>query len=318
VGNPLFIHHSSFIIPDFFPMSNRRTILWQGWMLQLPRRWDAVKLEGDFALGHALFADASRPRLGLRWRLLKKNADPEGAVIAALRAEVGQLAADEAKVIANGGELWESPVLYTEPKPPGRDVFVGYSYVSSRLLEVVYHASHRDNALASVILPTLADVPVERAVPWSIFDLSCVVPGGMPLRSHRLNAGDLGLTFADRYVCELTVRQIAIAKLALQRQPLDGWIADQQKLSRRYHQPTGVFSDAKLMLAGGEASGRMSRMSLRLRYCLLNQPRQLTTIALHDEPRDRLIVLHGSDESLLQVIAPSVGCLSAATFAGLE
>jgi hypothetical protein len=262
-------------------------------MLQLPRRWDAVKLEGDFALGHALFADAQRPRLGLRWQSLRKNADATAAVIHALRAEVGQLAADEAKVISNGGELWQSPILYEEPKPPGRDVFVGFSSTSNRLLELVYHTHHRDNALASVILPTLADLSVERAVPWSIFDLSCMVPGGMPLRSHRLNAGDLGLTFVDRYGCELTIRQIAIAKLALQRQSLDEWIADQQRVSKRYHQPNGVFSDTTLVLGNRDVSAR-----------------QLTTIALHDEPRDRLVIVHGSDESLLRVIAPSIGCMS--------
>jgi hypothetical protein len=201
-------------------------------------------------------------------------------------------------------------------------VFVGFSCTSNRLLELVYHTQRRDQALASVILPTLADLPTDRAVPWSIFDLSCVIPGGMMLRSHRLNAGDLSLAFVDRHGCELTIRQIAIAKLALQRQSIDAWIADQQKLNRRYHQPTGVFSDVQLELAGANAvsaaTGRMSRMSLRLRYCLLNQPRLITTIALHDEPRDRLVILHGSDESLLRVVAPAVGSLSSRAFAGLE
>ena len=43
----------------------------------------------------------------------------------------------------------------------------------------------------------------------------------MKLKSQTLNAGDLGLTFADKYH-ELTVRQIAVAQLALQRQPIDG------------------------------------------------------------------------------------------------
>jgi hypothetical protein len=290
-------------------MTNTRTVAWQGWNLEIPRRWDPVKLEGDHSQGYALFADAVRPRLGLRWQTLKRRSDPATAAQKAMQTEVGQLAAAEARPFPHLNASWQSPLLYVEPEPPGRDVFSTCSDISGRLLQVVYHAHRRENLFASAILPTLADLPTARATTWSIFDLNLVIPGGMRLKSQRLNAGDLSLTFADRYH-EVTVRQIAVAQLALQRQSLDGWIADQQKTSKRYHHAAGNTSDLTITINQLNLRARLAHMPRRLRYALLwNQPPRYTTIAFHDSDRDRLVLLHGTDDSLLQVIAPTVGHL---------
>lgn len=317
--------------------THRRTIIWQGWKLELPRRWDPVKLEGNHAQGHALFADTLRPRLGLRWQTPRQNRrfDPETAVQLAMRNEVGQLAADEARPMLEKGseaffananeekaydpffaarahatdEDWAAAMLYVEPDPPGRDVFCGFSEISGRLLQVAYHAHRREHVLAGSILPTLADYPLDRAAPWSVFDLNCIIPADMHLKSQQLNAGDLGLIFADRFN-EITVRQIAVATLALQRQSLDGWIADQQKTARRYHHPTGVFADTTVVVRRQELPARISRMHRRARYGLMwNQPRRITTLALHDAGRDRLVLVHGTDESLLRQVVQTVGML---------
>jgi len=290
-------------------INKNRTVAWQGWHIEIPRRWDPVKLEGDHSEGYALFADAVRPRLGLRWQTLKRTIEPANAVEKAMRTEVGQLAAAEAKRCPHLDASWQSPLLYVEPEPPGRDVFSAFSDISGRLLQVVYHAHRRENLFTSTILPTLADLPIERATAWSIFDLNCVIPGGMKLTSQRLNAGDLSLTFADRHH-EVSVRQIAIAQLALQRQSLDGWIADQQKTSRRYHKAAGSMTDLAVTAGQREISARLARMPRRTRYSFLwHQPACYTTIGFHDKDRDRLVLLHGTDDSLLQVIAPTVGAL---------
>jgi hypothetical protein len=231
------------------------------------------------------------------------------AVRGALQAEVGSLAAEEAVALPSLDESWQSPLLYKEPAPPGRDVYSVYSQTSGRLLQVAYHAHRRENILAQMLLPTLCDVPLDRAALWSIFDLNCIIPAGMKLKSHRLNAGDLGLTFADRFN-EVTIRQIAVAQLALQRQSLDGWIADQQKTTRRFHEPSGIFSDTTAIVNGRDLAGRVSRMIRRPRYMLLwNLPRKHFTIALHDADRDRLVVLHGTDESLLREIGGTVASI---------
>ena len=76
--------------------------------------------------------------------------------------------------------------------------------------------------------------------PWSIFELSCIVPASFRLTGQRLNAGDLSLQFTERrahrdgpprcfFRRRLTVRQIAVAELALRRLPLDRWLAEQER-----------------------------------------------------------------------------------------
>ena len=287
-----------------------RLVCWQGWWLHVPRPWDPIKLEGDAAAGYALFADALRPRLGLRWQTppgqSKAKFDPAAAVRAALKREVGQLAAAEAVPSAAGVGGWTSPLLYVEPAPPGRDVWVAFSPASGRLLTVVYHVRRREHPLATAVLPTLADDPADRASTWSVFDLTCVVPGGMALTAQRLNAGDLALSFADRRGAQLTVRQIAVAHLAVRRQPLAKWVADQQQPLLKHYRRVDVDDDPTPTTAVG-------RLGRRRRYFLArHRPPLLATLAVHDEPRDRLVILHGTDESMLRVVAESVGAVAVA------
>src|SRR4051812_6330284 len=136
---------------------------WQGWQIRLPSRWNPLKLEGDYAKGEILFADMDRPRLGMRWRTVAaKRFD----VRRAMRDEVGVLAADEASPQALVDQLWTASLLYLEPDPPGRDVWVGHSAVSGRAIEIVHHVRRRERLLPDVILPTLTDSAENQAVPW--------------------------------------------------------------------------------------------------------------------------------------------------------
>jgi hypothetical protein len=268
-----------------------------------------VKLEGDYAAGYALFADALRPRLGLRWSTPRKRKfDVAAAVAKAMREEVGQLAASEGKAFEMPG-AWDGSTLYIEPQPPGRDVWIGYSKTSGRLLQLAYHAHRREHILAGMVLPTIADFPADRATPWAVFDLSCVMPADMALVGQRLNAGDLGLTFADRWN-RVTVRQLAVAQLALQRTPLDGWIAEQQRTMSRHYRAVGVSSDVNVRVGGGRSiTGRRARMARRRRFGMMRWrlPREYVTFALHDDVRDRVVILHGTDEELLCAIAATLG-----------
>src|SRR2546423_15594566 len=97
---------------------------WQAWQLELPHRWDPVKLEGNFDSGHALLMDTHGPRLGLRWkkRPRGKRFDPVQWVAKAMREEVGRLAAEEARPFTNraggaGGVADKDP---GPPRPGGR------------------------------------------------------------------------------------------------------------------------------------------------------------------------------------------------------
>ena len=294
---------------DAAPTRLPRFVAWQGWRVDLPRRWDPVKLEGDASAGHALFADAVRPRLGLRWQTPRRRRfDAAAAVMRTMVDEVGQLAAAEARAWSPPAGEWTSPLLYVEPDPPGRDVWVGYSPASGRLLSVACPVRRREHVLAKVILPTLADLPLDRAAPWSVFDLSLVVPGGFALAERRLNAGDLSLSFADRRGAKVSVRQVAVAELALRRRPLDGWLADQQRGDRRHHRPAGPAADVTVTVAGRALAGRCGHLRRRRRFALATwRPSSLVTLAVHDADRDRLVILHGTDEELLRSVAGTVG-----------
>jgi hypothetical protein len=285
------------------------TVAWQGWRLGLPRRWDPVKLEGDATAGHALFADAVQPRLGVRWQTPRaRRFDAATAVRRTLTDEVGQLAVAEATSLAPPVGDWESPLLYVEPDPPGRDVWVAYSPTSNRLVSLACHVRRREHVLAHSILPTVADLPLDRAAPWSVFGLNLIVPGGFALAARQLNAGDLSLTFTDRRGAVVTARQIAVADLALQRKPLDWWIADQMKDRRRHYRAAGPTSDARLAIGGRPLDARRAVVRRRRRFALATwHPPVLVTLAVHDPERDRLVLLSGTDDDLLRAVADSIG-----------
>lgn len=264
---------------------------WQGWSLKLPGRWNPVKLEGDYARGYVLITDMDRPRLAMRWSTVTmRSFDAHAWAKRAMREEVGQLAADEARAIDMADTNWTAPLLYTEPKPPGRDVWVARSAASGRLVEVVYHAHRRERVLADQVLPTLLDQDSAGPMRWAVFDLSCTAPAGFRLESHVLNAGDLSLSFA-KHRQRLVIRQIAVASLALQRLPIEGWLARQEASASKYYRPDGEPRETP--------TGMTRRMTRRRRFAWMRwRPAELFTLIAHDVVRDRIVIIQSTDEAL--------------------
>lgn len=284
-------------------------VAWQGWQLSVPESWNPVRIEGDDNAGSLLLSDLTSPKLALRWRRpAGRRFDSQAWARRALVEEVGQLAADEAVSVEERFPAWTVARLYSEPDPPGRDVFVAQSAASGRLLEVVYHAARRDRLLRDRLLPTLSEIGPDGARPWAIFELSCETTPGWRLHSQRLDAGDLRLVFARRRGV-LTVRQVAVAELALKRLSLDRWLGAQQYESRRHYRPTGEPTPTTLRLRDGrEIVGLMRTMNRRLRWSFQRwRPRQLVTLALHDPRRDRLLIGEGEDEAAVREALRSVG-----------
>jgi hypothetical protein len=274
---------------------------WQGWRLRVPRSWNAVRLEGDFAKGHALLADLDGPRLGLRWSAVKAKEFSPDVLRSIIRAEAGEEAAANARALPDPDQPEDGADNLTslDRNSPGRDVHVWWSV--ERLIELVYHAPRRDNVLLDEIIPSLSDASRLSMRPWAVLDLACAVPKAFELVSHRLNAGDLSLEFADgkRFV---VVRQIALAEMALRRTPLEKWLAQQQRAGYR---ATGAPSSIDLTLRDGRSlSGLIGRFRRRLRL----RGGDRVALALHDGARDRLILIDASDESLARDVAQTVGC----------
>lgn len=289
--------------------TNRQLLAWQGWSLDVPADWNPVRIEGGWRSGFVLLADLHKPRLGLRWGAADgKRFSPEIWARSAIRDEVGVIAAKEARPLACGP--FEASIHFPEPQPPGRDVWVGFSRASGRGAELIYHAQKRDDVLADQIVPTLRDGAPDQPQAWSVFDLSCRVPAGMKLKSHLFNAGDLRLVFAcartGRYA---SIRQIAVARLALSRMPLAKWLADELR-GRRVHYAAAAdecvieekASDGRA-LCGTCRSLKRRRRSFFMRWI----PRELQVAALHDETRDRLVLVQASGRDLLGQIVTSVG-----------
>ncbi len=297
--------------PRAIPNSHRQVVVWQGWRMELPARWYPLKLEGNRNAGYALFADMLRARLGVKWSTPRgarqgKSQEVRKHIATRMIEEVGKLAAEEAKDFAMPGG-WEHSRLYAEPHPPGRDVWMGYSPVSGRVCELVYHANRRDRALENAILPKLHDEPADQAMPWSIFEWSCAVPPDMPLLRQQLHAGDLSLTFAGKGR-ELTIRQLAVARIALNKRPLDKWLAVQQRIHRKTHRPMEKPSEVELPIGENVAKGLFAMMRRRWRYGFATwHPARLATFALHDAARDRLVLSISSDRELAERAIATLG-----------
>jgi hypothetical protein len=250
-----------------------------------------------------MIADLHRPRLGMRWLKAAKKFDADKWAQKALRQEVGQLAAAEARSFQLPEGSWKASSLYNDPDPPGRDVWVAYNPISSRCIELVHHAHRRENILAGNVLPSLRDLAPADPMAWSVFDLSCVAPAGMKLTSHRLNAGDLSLTF-ERGRSLVGVRQIALAEIALKRKSLEGWLADEESRRAKHYRASGGVKEIEL----GNLSGKVRTLRRRRRFMLVRWlVPELLTAVFHDPDRDRLVLVQASDESLLREVASQVG-----------
>ena len=288
------------------PARKTQPFAWQGWRMRVPTSWNPVALAGDFAKGHALLAESGEPRLGVRWSFIDARHVTEETLRRVIREEVS----DDAAKHAQPCPALEQPndradiLLHLERHPPGRNVLVWWSGASERLLELVHHATVRDDVFEGEVVRWLGDVSCLKMRPVAVFDLVCRVPSDLPLKLHQLNAGDLSLEFADgrRYV---VVRQIAVAQLALHRLPLAQWLAEQQRGRGPRYRAAGEPSPLELTLRDGRAvSGLIGRMRRRLSFL----GGECVTLALHDEARDRLVFVEASDEALARDVAETVGC----------
>ena len=255
-----------------------------------------------------MLVDLERPRLGLRWQKnTERKFDAAVAVKKAMRDEVGQLAADEAKPFEMANGEWQASLLYVEPEPPGRDVWIGCSARSDRMLQIVYHAKRRERVLAEVVLPGVSDRGNEGETRWSVFELSCVAPPGMKLAEQKLMAGDLSLSFESKRE-RLTVRQVAVAELALKRMSPEQWVGSQQRIDQKHYRPLRKPETVTIEAGGREIRGTIDRAVRRRRFFWMRGlvPEKVTC-ALHDEARDRLVIVEASDEGMLREAAKSVG-----------
>jgi hypothetical protein len=312
---------------------------WQGWQIQVPEEWNPVNLQGTFEAGYALLSDIHRPRVGIRWGTPGRGFDSNRWMREAMVAEVGELAAEEAE--ACGEERFENAILYLEPEPPGRDVWVGFSRVSGRTFEIIHHVYPREASKIrelrgesgdveknSALTPTLSlstrrrgkrgkegrgdwagfsDSAREGELAWAAFDLSCVTGGGWRLASQRMNAGDLSLEFGRKSE-RMSVRQIAVARLALKRMALEKWLEEQSRPWMKRYRRVGEVAVISMAASDGRGLEGVSCCLERRKLMIWGSGMGAMYLAvLHDAKRDRLIFVEAKDESQAGELARSVG-----------
>lgn len=284
-------------------------LAWHGWRIQIPHEWNPVKIEGDYDDGSLLIADMTTARIGLRWKKAPRRTDPVAWARKTFMGEVGQRAADEVTDYSIDGD-WRVSRLYTEPEPPGRDVWAGWSVASGRVLQVVYHARHREPAFANDILPTLADSPVDGPMSWSVFDLQVTSPSGLRVQWYKLNAGDLSLAFTTtRGQKQTIVRQIGPATLALSRQPLGQWVRGQYQVSKKTHRYPPEPLPTRVTVGAESVAGLRVVMPRKRRFFFAGGllPRDQILIGCVDEKRNRIVIGQGEDETLVRELLITVG-----------
>jgi len=283
-------------------------LVWQAIRLHIPARTSPVKLSGNFSAGQMLLADLHRPRVGIRWHTPPgKKIDAEKFTRGEMIGEVGKLAAEEAVAVPMPS-TWQGARMYLDPEPPGRDVFVGYSSISNRILVVIHHAHRRERLLQDQLLPTLRDVAEDSPRPWSVFDLSLKTPPEFAMEKATLNAGDLSLAFADGKRT-LMIRQISLAEVALARKPLAEWLVSHQKLSARRYKPLDEVKETKIKSATGQTLTAMQRTLNRRRrfFFAWNIAPSLSAAVAHDVQRDRIVLVQASESQVALDVLASAG-----------
>ncbi len=289
------------------PTAPTNIIAWQGLRLDVPGAWNPVRIDGKWEKGYILLADLERARLGIRWRAVKPGGITS-RIRAAMLDEVGQLATDEAVGHPLPAAGFEHGLLYLEPEPPGRDVWVGYSRTTERLVQFIHHARRPTRTLPDKLLPTLVDQPPDRPVGWSIFTLSCMAPPGARLLTHKLDAGNQSLTFATGRNREATVRQIRLAHLALARQPFEHWFTGQQWGLRKQHRLKTAIGKTTVRRHGRVCPGLRRTVFRRRRFWWARHlPWHITGILVHDAEQDRLIFGQAPEPGTARRLVKHVG-----------
>jgi hypothetical protein len=267
--------------------SSTSRLCWHGIELRLPAEWSVVRLEGDQATGSLLLADLHAPRLILRWaRPRRAPRDLTRWAGDRLRDAVGVLLAKSSTPCPLEG--FQAGTLVIEPDPPGKDVWVGRHQTTGTLIELILPVTgKRSHHIATDLLPGLK--VHERSTDWSIFDLRCVVPGRFKLKSHRLHAGDLSLTFGDKREV-LVVRQVGPASLLTRRRPLAEWLAAQARGWQQTHR-----SDT------ADLSPMTLRRKRRWRWAWFVPAARYLAHRV-DADRDRLVIVDGTDAALVNEI----------------
>jgi hypothetical protein len=259
-------------------------IAWCGWSLPVPESWQPLKIQGTWDKGQMMIGCGSDPVVLIKWwRPREKTRDAEAWLARRFKA-LHALPDDEAPHPDDFDAVgW---IRHLENKDgSAKTVWYGHAARAGLVLECITTSDVKPALQAYVIetgLSQLRAAPADGPLPWSVFSTRFLAPPGYSLAAHRLALGDISLDLRADGGRRLVLRQVFPAGLALQRRPLESWMAaspftDRRRLSKPESGPA--------MAGGGLRQCGWQRLPSPLGW--LN-PRYCDRVAMVDADRDRL------------------------------
>lgn len=270
-------------------VESHRILAWAGWKMRIPSAWYPLQITGAHEAGAMIVGNSEMAMLQIKWRIAHP---PRNA---------SRWAADRAKHIIKHPDIHRCDVPKgfdgahlasddSDLAESGRIVWCGAAISERLMLEIVMNGSAGKAAVksfAGVVLPSITVANDNGMTAWSIFDASFEVPSDAKLISRRLYAGDIMLSMGTPKGRKILLRQIYPATLALERRPMESWLADNtvRRTIRR-------INDMKISNADIPGMKGLSRAGMRRLPPPLSVFGERHTMALiaHDTGRNRLLM----------------------------
>ena len=204
-------------------------IAWHGWSLQAPSAWRPLRLEGDRRRGAVMIGDAEQALVQVKWlRPGQRHFKAQTWLKERIAGVAPHCSPDPDAPLPHG--FVASTWLIGKPGRDGirRSVWYGYSARDDLVVEFMVNDAVEERLRKKVwreVLPSLRVRKANEPTGWALFDVGFETPAGFDLDQKRLASGDVSLFFVAGRRESLLLRQVYPAQVALERRPMERWIA---------------------------------------------------------------------------------------------
>jgi hypothetical protein len=193
--------------------------------VRVPEDWRPVDLQGEWGKGNAVIGDADAGLMQVKWwRPASRSFDPRRWAAARARAMAAALGAGP---MPEGFE--ESSFFGEVPSRGGgaRAIWFGWHPGARLAIEAAVNLGGGAGARRALrdVLPGLRCAPADGPQDWAVFGSSFRSPAGFRLEAKRIFSGDVALRLSGGRRARLVLRQVYPAAVALQRRPIEKWLA---------------------------------------------------------------------------------------------
>jgi hypothetical protein len=269
-------------------------IAWAGWSLEALPEWRPLRIAGSWSRGEMMIGTSAQALLQVKWwrpQALSMSKWPRQKRFDAAAWIAARVKKDGRRLAVNAPSPARFAHIAWLPGQSGKaSAWYGFAEHAGLVIEIVTNGSTDEALLHHIFeatLPSLAAAASDEPTAWSVFGASFEAPVGFVIAQHRINLGDIALSFTNTARDTLMLRQMYPAKLTLAHRPLERWIGESPF-------PTRLRNRADSETAAIERGGRtlLRRQGTRsLRFPLaFIRPAKTVNAACHDAERDRLLI----------------------------